>query len=86
MDRDNFGYSMKNITVQSQKSYFLQLMEKIEMVIKRMRDKAMHFSDIEDNDNKMEWFGVNMLSSPTPVKKTNSFRKRINFISQEHQI
>ena len=73
MDRDNLGYSMKNITVQSRKSYFLQLMEKTEMVIKRMRGKAIRFSDIEDNDNKMKWFGLNMLSSPTPVKKLTPF-------------
>ena len=73
MDRDNLGYSMKNITVQSRKSYFLQLIEKTEMVIKRMRGKAIRFSDIEDNDNKMEWFVLNMLSSPTPVKKLTPF-------------
>ena len=73
MDRDNLGYSMKNITVQSRKSYFLQLMEKTEMVIKRMRGKTIRFSDIEDNNNKMEWFGLNMLSSPTPVKKLTPF-------------
>ena len=54
MVKVNLGYSIKNIPIPSQKSYLLQLMDKIEMMIKRMKRKAIHFSDNEDYINKTE--------------------------------
>ena len=48
MDKVSFGYSIKNIPIPSRKSYLLQLMEKRETVIKRLRWKAILFSDNED--------------------------------------
>ena len=64
-----------------QKSYLLQLMEKIEMVIKRIRWKAIQFSNNENNDSKTERYGLKSLSSPRPVKELSPFEKEINFIS-----
>ena len=40
MEKLKFEYSTKNIPLPSEGSYKLQLIEKIEMVIKRMRWKA----------------------------------------------
>ena len=42
MEKFNFGYSVKNIPIPSEREYKIQLTEKIEAVIKRMRWKAIH--------------------------------------------
>ena len=55
----------------------LKLIEKIEMVIKRMRWKAIHFSDNEDNDSKTEWYGLKLLSSPRSVKELTPFENEL---------
>ena len=46
MEKLKFEYSTKNISVPSEKSYKLQLIEKIEMVIKQTRWKAI-FQDTQ---------------------------------------
>ena len=73
MVKVNLGYSIKNIPIPSQKSYLLQLMDKIEMMIKRMRRKAIHFSDNEDYINKTEWYGLKSLNSPRTKKEITPF-------------
>ena len=47
------------------------------MVIKRMRWKAIQFSDNEDNDRKTEWYGLKSLSSPRPVKELTPFENEL---------
>ena len=49
MDKINFGYSMKNIGIPQNKTYLLQLIEEIEMVIKRMRWKVLYNGKKETN-------------------------------------
>ena len=49
MERINFSYSLKNIPFPSQKSYQLQLIDKIECIIKRMRWKAHFFENNANN-------------------------------------
>ena len=77
MEKVNLGYSIKNIPIPTRKSYLLQVMEKIEIVIKRMRWKAIQFSNNENNDRKMEWYGVKSLTSPRPVKELTPFRSEL---------
>ena len=43
MEKVNFGYSMKNIPIPDGKSYKLQLIQKIEDLIKKIRWKAIFF-------------------------------------------
>ena len=52
MEKINFGYSMKNIEMPRNKIYLLQLIEKIKMVIKRMRWKVLCNGKKEANDTK----------------------------------
>ena len=52
MEKVNFDYSIKNIPIPSRNKYLLEHMEKIEMVTKRMRWKAIRFSYNEVNDKK----------------------------------
>ena len=77
MEKVNLGYSIKKIPIPTQKRYLLQLMEKIEIVIKRMRWKAMQFSSNEYNDSKTEWYGLKFLSSPRPVKELIPFENEL---------
>ena len=61
-EKVNFGYSTKNIPIPSEKTYLLQLMEKVELVITRMRRRAIHFNNSDSIDNKKEentkWYGL----------------------------
>ena len=43
MEKVNFGYLMKNIPVPDEKSYKLQLMQKVEDFIKKISWKAIFF-------------------------------------------
>ena len=43
MKKADFGYSIKNISIPPKETYFLRLMEKVEMVITKMRWKALCF-------------------------------------------
>ena len=54
MEKINFGYSMKNIGIPQNKTYLLQLTEKTEMVIKRMRWRVLCNGRKEINGIKTE--------------------------------
>ena len=54
MQKVNFGYSIKNISTPSEKTYLLQLMKKVEMVIVRMKWKAIHLNNNDSTDNNIE--------------------------------
>ena len=43
MEKVNFGYSLENIPAPYEKTYKLQLIEKIELFIKKLRWKAIFF-------------------------------------------
>ena len=77
MEKVNFGYSIKNIPIPSERTYLLQLMEKVEMVITRMRWKAIHFNNNDSRDNNKEenteWYGLKSLYSPRQVKELITF-------------
>ena len=54
MEKVNFRYSIKNIPISSIRTSLLQLMEKVEMVIVRMRWKAMHLNNNDSIDSSEE--------------------------------
>ena len=73
MEKINFGYSMKNIGIPQNKTYLLQLIEKIEMVIKRMRWKVLCCGKKEKSGVKTEWYGLRSSKAPKPVKELIPF-------------
>ena len=77
MKKVNIGYSIKNIPIPSERTYLLQLMEKVEMVITRIRWKAIHFNNNDNIDNNKEkntdWYGLKSPSSPRQVKELIPF-------------
>ena len=68
MKKTNFGYSMNNIGISQNKTYLLQLIEKIEMVIKRMGWKSLCNSKKETNGIKTEWHGLKSSNISKQVK------------------
>ena len=55
MKKLQFDYSYKNIPIPTERNYKLQLMEKIELVIKRMRWKAHFYNEkkgVKENETQ----------------------------------
>ena len=77
MERFNFGYSIKNTPIPSERNYKQQLMEKIKLVIKRMRWKGI-FSNNEHEGNESDvkkQYGLKSPYCPPLVKALSAFEK-----------
>ena len=72
MEKLQFPYSYKNIPIPSERSYLLQLTDKIELVIKRMRWKAFFYNQ-EENEVIPETYGLKTLNCPPKIKDMNDF-------------
>ena len=71
MEKLNFGYSLKNITIPDEKSYKLRLLEKIEIFIKKIRWRAIVFI----NNNKKDFsYGLKSGRSPPQLKDLIQFK------------
>ena len=78
MDKIYFNYSLKNIPVPSRTSYKLQLIDKIESVIKGMRWKAHFFFNNEKKNKEevtRETFGFKSKHHPGQLKELGNFEK-----------
>ena len=72
MEKVNFKNSIKNIPIPSGRAYLLQLLEKTEMFITRMRWKAIYFNS-KTNDNSSERYGLKTLKCPKQVTELIPF-------------
>ena len=83
-----YGFSLtflidviKNIPISSERTYLLQLMEKVEKVITRMRWKAIHSnnnSSIDHNkEENTEWYGLKSPCSPRKVRELIPFENEL---------
>ena len=63
-----FDYSMKNIPVTTERSYFLKLIEQIEMVIKIMRWKII-YCNMKGNRIKTETYGLKSQKTPSRINE-----------------
>ena len=87
MKKVNFNYSLKNIPIPSNSSYKLMLIDKMELLVKRMRWKAHFFLEEQKRkENKKqdtthtpslekETYGFKTNSCPPPVKELEAFEK-----------
>ena len=66
MEQTNFGYSLKNIPLPSEKTYLKCLMEKVESFLKRLRWKAHFFEKSAENDNEGTDSNFGFKSNKTP--------------------
>ena len=77
IDKKTYNYSTKNNPIHSERNYKLQLVEKIEIFIKRMRWKTiMHDAGCKENRN-VEKYGLKTLHSPKQVKELSAFEKEL---------
>ena len=72
MEKLNITYSKKNIPLASHNEYKLQLITKVESLIKRMRWKALQFLGKLESTNK-ETFGFKSRNCPPTVEELNEF-------------
>ena len=80
MEKVNFGYSMKKIPLPDEKSYKLQLIQKVEDFIKKIRWKAIFFmkggNQAEPTAHKTGFkFGLNSTKCPPQVKELVPFEE-----------
>ena len=75
MENVNLNYSTKNTPIPSERSYLLKLTEKIELVMKRMRWKAIYFSEGKERRNQTEWYGLKSKIRSGKVNELVPFEK-----------
>ena len=77
MEKKTCNYSTKNIPIPSERFYKLQLVEKIEIFIKRMRWKAIMYDAGSKENKNVEKYGLKTLHSPKQVKALSAFEKEL---------
>ena len=75
MEKFNFGYSVKNIPIPSEREYKIQLTEKIEAVIRRMRWKAAFFDGNVESNVGQKTYGLKSSKTPPVVKELIAFEE-----------
>ena len=73
MEKLQLHYSPKNIPIPSERSDKLQLMDKIDQVIKRMRWKAFFY--MNRSEDTQETYGLKSLNCPPKIKEMVPFEK-----------
>ena len=81
MEKTNLHYSTKNIPTASRHHYKMQLVDKIEAVIKRMRWKAIFFDndngDEQEEEQSFETYGLKTTITPKQVPELIEFEKEL---------
>ena len=75
MEKKTYNYATKNLPIPSERNYKLQLVEKIEIFIKRTRWKAITYGTGCKQNGNVEKYGLKTLHSPKQVKELSSFEK-----------
>ena len=74
MERLDTDYSKKNIPILSRNEYKIQLISKVENVLKRMKWKALQFLEKLEKNNK-ETYGFKSRICPQGVDELNKFEE-----------
>ena len=74
MDRQNYGYSMKNIPIPSEKDFKIEFLNSIHSLDRRMRWRASFYLNPQAVKNSKETYGLNTSSTPPFVKELKSFQ------------
>ena len=75
MDKKTYNYSTKNIPIPLELNYKLQLVEKIEIFMKRMRWKAIMYKTGCKQNEYIEKYWLKTLHSPKEIKELSTFEK-----------
>ncbi|MEL7309459.1 MAG: hypothetical protein AAGK05_17460, partial [Pseudomonadota bacterium] len=69
---------MKNIPLPSEDQYKMELMNKIEIFVKRMRWRAFYFDNESDPDERIQdTYGLKSANCPPPIKDLTEFEKEL---------
>ena len=71
---------MKEMEIPQNKTYLLQLIEKIEMVIKKIRGKVLCNGKKETNGIKTEQYGLKSSKTPKQIKQLIPFENDLILI------
>ena len=82
MEKIDIDYSTKNIPVSSKDEYAIQLVSKIEHVIKRMRWKALEYLGKLNNCTK-ETYGFKSRKCPPTVKEMTNFEEDLRLMIKQ---
>ena len=77
VEKQSYNYCTKNIPIPLEQNYKLQLVEKIEIFIKRMRWKAIMYDAGCKENRSVEKYGLKTLHSPKQVKEFSAFEKEL---------
>ena len=70
MEKKTYNYSTKNISIPSERNYRLQLVEKIEILMKRMRWKAIMYDAGCKENREVEKYGLKNIAFPETSQRT----------------
>ena len=82
MDRITFDYSTKNIPNASRSAYLKWLIEKTELLLKRVRWKSFFFLNPKTAENKHENYGFNSQKSLPAINKLKDFEEAMSRLIQ----
>ena len=85
MDHHNFGYSMKNVPLPSEKEYKLELLNSIHSFDNRMKWRAHHFLNPNVAKSTKETYGLNTSNSPPPIKELKALQDGLCEIARNIQ-
>ena len=82
MEKIDIDYSTKNIPAPSKDEYEIQLVSKIEHVIKRMRWKTLEYLGKLNNSTK-ESYGFKSRKCPPAVKEMTNFEEDLRLMTKK---
>ena len=77
MEKMQLGYTYKNIPIPKQRNYKVQLVDKIEMLVKRMKWKAYHYMNNSKDNKSINTYGMKTLNCPPQIKEMAFFEKEL---------
>ena len=86
MEKVNFGYSMKNISIPTRSGYLQRLIEMTEKLTQRMRWKAYFFLNPENKPKQTESFGFKTKNMAPHIKELTNFEQNMTELIQNINI
>ena len=74
MDQVNFGYSIKNISIPSEKDFIIELIKSVEKFTKNIKWRALHYLNPNNNRQNKETFGFNTTNPPPLVAELDELQ------------
>ena len=77
MESIRFDYSTKNIPTPSERDYIKKLIEKTELLCKRMRWRTFFYLNPETRNEDKETYGFNSRKVPPQIPELTSFERKL---------